>query len=373
MKKTLFVVDDSQFNIDLIDATLSDTYLILASLDGESALVAIEEQQPDLILLDILMPGMDGYEVCKQLKSNIKTRDIPVIFLTARSDVNDETRGFDLGAVDYISKPLSIPILLARVKNHLSLHAAVCQLEEMNRTLARHVSDGIARIARLDQLRRFFSPAVVELLLTDKADYFLKARRKEIVVVFLDLRGYTAFTEIHGADAVMCALNEFHVAMGTIIMAYDGTVERFTGDGMMIFFNDPIEIHNPAERAVNMAIDMQKRMNVIDDAWKLRGHDMKMGIGITQGLATLGAIGFEGRRDYAAIGSVVNLAARLCGQATGGEILCDEVVMKHINGRISACEIPELILKGYAQPVKAFKITDRITEPASNPASLISS
>jgi class 3 adenylate cyclase/CheY-like chemotaxis protein len=366
MKHTLFVVDDTQFNIDLIEATLSDTYLVLGSLDGESAIRAIEQQQPDLILLDIMMPGMDGYEVCKRLKSNIKTRDIPVIFLTARSDVDNETRGFDLGAVDFISKPLSIPILMARIKTHLSFHTAVRQLEELNQTLEKRVSDGVAKIERLDQLRRFFSPAVVDLLLTDKADEYLRARRREIVVVFLDLRGYTAFTETHGPDAVMRALNEFHIAMGKIIMAYDGTVERFTGDGMMIFFNDPIEIANPAERAVNMAIDMQTQMNLIDDEWQQRGHDMKMGIGITQGYATLGAIGFEGRRDYTAIGSVVNLAARLCGQAAGGEILCDEVVESHIHDQISALEIPELTLKGYAQPVKAYKITDRVIKPSLN-------
>jgi class 3 adenylate cyclase/CheY-like chemotaxis protein len=356
MKQTLFVVDDTQFNIDLIEATLSDTYIVKSSLDGESALLAIEAQHPDLILLDIMMPGMDGYEVCKQLKNNLKTKDIPVIFLTAKSDVDDETRGFDLGAVDYISKPLSIPILMARIKTHLAFHTAVRQLAELNQTLEMRVSDGVARIERLDQLRRFFSPAIVDLLLTDKADEYLRARRREIVVVFLDLRGYTAFTETHGPDAVMRALNEFHIAMGKIIMAYDGTVERFTGDGMMIFFNDPIEIANPAERAVKMAIDMQKRMIQIDDEWQQRGHDMKMGIGITQGYATLGAIGFEGRRDYTAIGSVVNLAARLCGQAAGGEILCDEVVEGHIRGQISVSMIPELMLKGYAKPVKTFKI-----------------
>jgi class 3 adenylate cyclase len=356
MKQTLFVIDDTQFNIDLIEATLSDSYVVESCLDGESALQTIEKQPPDLILLDIMMPGMDGYEVCRRLKNNVKTRDIPVIFLTAKSDVDDETRGFDLGAVDYISKPLSIPILMARIKTHLSFHTAVRQLAELNQTLEMRVSDGIARIERLDQLRRFFSPAVVDLLLTDKADEYLRARRREIVVVFLDLRGYTAFTETHGPDAVMRALNEFHIAMGKIIMAYDGTVERFTGDGMMIFFNDPIEIPNPAERAVKMAIDMQKSMTQIDDEWQQRGHDMKMGIGITQGCATLGAIGFEGRRDYTAIGSVVNLAARLCGQAAGGEILCDEVVESHIRGQISATMIPELTLKGYAKPVKTFKI-----------------
>ena len=355
-KQTIFVVDDTQFNIDLIETVLSDTYIVKSAVDGEAALRAIDKDKPDLILLDIIMPGINGYEVCERLKANDNSRDIPVIFLTAKSDVDDETKGFELGAVDFIAKPISTPILRARIRSHLGFYNAARQLEELNRTLEQRVSEGVAKIERLDKLRRFFSPAVVNVLLTDQADVYLKARRREIVVVFLDLRGYTAFTETSAPDEVMRSLHEFHAAMGKLIMAFDGTVERFTGDGMMIFFNDPIEIPQPAVRAVNMAIEMQAQMTHICESWRQRGHPLQMGVGIAQGLATLGEIGFEGRHDYAAIGGVVNLAARLCGRAAGGQIICSESVEVNIHAQIKTTPISDLNLKGYAQPIKAFEI-----------------
>lgn len=355
-KQVVFVVDDTPFNIDVIDAVLSDDYIVRSATCGETALNSIENDRPDLILLDVMMPGMDGHEVCKILKANDKTRDIPVIFLTSKSDAEDEAYGLELGAVDYISKPISAPILQARIKNQLTLHNALCQLEELNQSLERRVSEGVMQIERLDQLRRFFSPAVVNMLLTDQADGYLKARRREIVVVFLDLRGYTAFTEANEPDEVMRAIGEFHKAMGEIIMAYDGTLERFTGDGMMIFFNDPVEISDPALRAVRMAVDMQNSMVHVNEHWQRRGYELRMGIGIAQGLATIGAIGFEGRHDYSAIGSVVNLAARLCGEARGGKILCSEAVVMSLHGQAGATQIPDLNLKGYSQPIKAFEI-----------------
>lgn len=355
-KKTIFVVDDTPFNIALVEATLSDIYRVESATDGEAALSLIESTKPDLILLDIMMPGLDGYEVCQRLKANRHTQDIPVIFLTGKSDEEDETRGFELGAVDFISKPISIPILLARIRSHLAFYTSARQLEELNRTLERRVAEAVDKIERLDKLRRFFSPSVAKVLLTDQAEAYLKARRREIVVVFLDLRGYTAFTENYGPDEVMRSLNEFHAAMGKIIMDYDGTVERFTGDGMMVFFNDPIEIEQPAWKAVRMAIEMQTQMKLVGDDWRQRGHELKMGIGIAQGMATLGQIGFEGRRDYAAIGGVVNLAARLCSKAAGGQILCTELVKNNLHGRVDVAAVPDMTLNGFAQPVKAFEI-----------------
>ena len=356
-KQTIFVVDDTPLEIDAIRAALSDAYIVEAAFDGETALKAIEKQKPDLVLLDTMMPGLDGYAVCERLKANADTHDVPVIFMAARSEAGDEAKGFEMGAVDYIAKPVSTPILLARVRTHLALHTTARQLDELKQSLEQHVADGVARIERLDQLRRFFSPAVADILLTGQADVYLKARRREIVVVFLDLRGFTAFTESYGPDDVMRNLNEFYSAMGEIIIAYDGTVERFTGDGMMIFFNDPIEIPDPALRAVNMAVDMQARMAGIDEEWRQRGHDLRMGIGIAQGEATIGAIGFEGRHDYGAIGSVVNLAARLCGHAKGGQVLCSGTVEASIRGKLRATPVPDLSLKGFSQPVKAFEIS----------------
>ena len=357
MKQTILVVDDTSFNIDLIKAALSGIYFVEAAANGETALKIVEEKKPDLILLDIMMPEMDGYEVCKRLKANAATRDIPVIFLTAKSEVADETKGFELGAVDYITKPVSLPILRARVRTHLALYTAVRQLEEWNLSLERRVSEGIAKIERLDRLRRFFSPAVADALLADQAESYLKARRREIVVIFLDLRGYTAFTEANEPEEVMRVLGELHAGMGELIMAYNGTLERFTGDGMMVFFNAPVEIPDFVIRGVKMAIDMQARMTQIGGDWQRRGYDLAMGIGIAQGLATIGSIGFEGRRDYGAIGSVVNLAARLCSEAKGGQILCCELTRNNIHGQVRAVSVPDLILKGFVQPIKAFEIS----------------
>jgi class 3 adenylate cyclase len=215
----------------------------------------------------------------------------------------------------------------------------------------------MAQIESLNRLRRFFSPGVADLLLHSRAEDHLRAQRREIVVVFLDIRGYTEFTEAHEPAEVMRVLGEFHAAMGELVMSYDGTLERFTGDGMMIFFNAPIVIQDPAVRAVNMAIDMQVKMSQLGaDHWRRRGYDLTMGIGIAQGFATIGAIGFEGRRDYGAIGRVTNLSARLCAKAIGGQILCCEVIASSISNLVKTTLLPNLTLKGFDQQIKVFQI-----------------
>jgi len=199
------------------------------------------------------MPDMDGFEVCKRLKENPITQRVPVIFVTAMNEVGDEQKGFAVGAVDYITKPISPPIVLARVRTHLTLYEQARKLEEraaeladFNRTLEQRVSQGIGELDRLGRLKRFFSPAVADLILSGSADDPLKTRRREIVVVFLDLRGFTTFTETADPEEVMAVLGDFHAAMGELVMAHGGTLERFAGDGIMIFFNDPLQVPNPA-------------------------------------------------------------------------------------------------------------------------------
>jgi CheY-like chemotaxis protein len=363
-KQTILIVDDTPENIDLLTETLDPYYHTKIATNGEKALkIAFSKTPPDLILLDIMMPGMSGYEVCSSLKENPGTNGIPVIFVTAMSELGDEKKGLEMGAVDYITKPINNPIVLARVRTHLALYNQTRQLEEWNQSLERRVSEGIAHIERLDRLRRFFSPGVADLLLNSHTDDHLKAQRREIVVIFLDIHGYTEFTEAHEPEDVMCALGEFHTAMGELVMAYDGTLERFTGDGMMIFFNAPIEIQNPALRAVNMAIDMQAKMAQLGaDYWLPRGHELTMGIGIAQGFATIGAIGFEGRRDYGAIGRVTNLSARLCGKAKGAQILCCEVTEANISNQIKVTPIPNLTFKGFDKQIKAFQIDHELQQ-----------
>lgn len=353
---TILVVDDHPVNILLLQKLLQPHYQVRTANCGAKALEeARSAVPPDLILLDIMMPDMSGYEVCGKLKADPATHDIPVIFVTAMSEIESEEQGLSLGAVDYLAKPISPPILLARVKNHLELRRQAIELEELNRSLAQRVADGVAELERFSRLRRFFSPAVADLLLTGDAEDPLKTHRREIVVVFLDLRGYTLFTEKYGADEVMQVLAEFHAAMGKLIMSYGATLERFAGDGMMIFFNDPLEIADPAGCAVRMALEMQQRFGELQEIWQARGYSLSMGVGIAQGIATIGAIGFEGRRDYGAIGSVTNLAARLCSEARGGQILIDRQAADSASASITMQPVGEAKLKGFAERVELFE------------------
>jgi len=218
------------------------------------------------------------------------------------------------------------------------------------------LSARIAQGRRLERLRRFFSPAVADQLLSATSEELYRPHHREIVVLFLDLRGYTAFTQKHGADEVMRILGEFHAAMGELIGVYEATLERFAGDGIMIFFNDPVEIADPAAKAASMALKMQDRFRELNKIWEQRGYSLALGIGIAQGVATIGAIGFEGRRDYAAIGNVTNLAARLCAEASAGQILVSSVVAGNIGEAARVQPVGDLVLKGFPDPVKCFEI-----------------
>ncbi len=211
-------------------------------------------------------------------------------------------------------------------------------------------------VEQLSRLKRFFSPQLSELIVAGGTDDPLKTHRREITVVFLDLRGFTAFAETSEPEEVMGVLRGYHAEMGKLILAHEGTLERFTGDGMMIFFNDPVAVPDPAERAIRMAAAMRDRVRELSSGWRKRGYDLAFGIGIAQGYATLGAIGFEGRLDYGAIGTVTNLAARLCGEAKAGQILISLRVAGEVENVIEAEEVGPLALKGFAKPVAAFNV-----------------
>ena len=211
-------------------------------------------------------------------------------------------------------------------------------------------------VEQLSRLKRFFSPQLAELIVAGGAEDPLKTHRREVTVVFLDLRGFTAFAETSEPEEVMTVLRDYHAEMGKLILAREGTLERFTGDGMMIFFNDPVPVPNPAERAIQMALVMRDRVKELSAAWRKRGYDLAVGVGIAQGYATIGAIGFEGRWDYGAIGTVTNLAARLCGEAKGGQILVSSKVAGALEEMIEVEEVGPLVLKGFARPVPAFNV-----------------
>jgi class 3 adenylate cyclase len=231
------------------------------------------------------------------------------------------------------------------------------QVAELNRTLEGRVAEQVAQLERLGRLRRFFSPQLAEAIVSGGADDPLKSHRREITVVFLDLRGFTAFAETAEPEEIMGVLREYHAAMGQLILEHEGTLERFTGDGMMIFFNDPTPVPDPQERAVRMALAMRERVDDLVRAWRKRGYELDFGVGLAQGYATLGAIGFEGRWDYGAIGTVTNLAARLCGEAQPGQILISRRLYSSLEERIEAVPVGEMSLKGFSRPVSVYNVT----------------
>ena len=230
------------------------------------------------------------------------------------------------------------------------------ELADWNQTLSQRVESQLAHIERLGRFKRFFSPQLAELILQGGTQDPLPIHRREIAVLFLDLRGFTAFADRTEPEEVIAVLNEYHAAIGAMIGDYEGTLERFTGDGIMVFFNDPIPVPNPVERAIRLALAMQERVGALTLRWNRRGYDLGMGVGIAMGYATIGAIGFEGRWDYAAIGRVPNLAARLCAEAQSGQILIDQPSLDGLEDWVIVEPVGDLGLKGFHRPVPVVKI-----------------
>ena len=364
MSSKILVVDDVPLNVKLLaDLLAVKGYQTCTASSGPEALASLESERPDLVLLDVMMPGMSGYEVCAAIRANPEHAMLPVVLVTALDPAQERAKGLDAGADDFLSKPVSQAELLARVRSLLrikSLYEEVLhqkrELAELNRSLEQRVADGVQQLEKVGRLKRFFSPQLAELIVAGGAEDPLKSHRREITVVFLDLRGFTAFTETADPEEVMAVLGEYHAAIGRLVLEHEGTLERFSGDGMMIFFNDPVPVADPAPRAVRMALAMQREVERLSVAWKKRGYDLLMGVGIAQGFATIGGIGFPGRIDYGAIGNVTNLAARLCGEARGGDILVSQRVCALVEGEIVVEPAGELVLKGFQRPVAAFRV-----------------
>jgi class 3 adenylate cyclase len=353
----LLVVDDTPVNLKLLTDLLgAKGYAVATATSGAEALAKIEAEAPDLVLLDVMMPGMSGYEVCRKIRDNPATAILPVVMVTALDPGPERVKGIEAGADDFLTKPIHQPELLARVRSLLRVKTLWDQVAELNRTLETRVADQVAQLERLGRLRRFFSPQLAEAILSGGAEDPLKSHRREITVVFLDLRGFTAFAETAEPEEVMGVLREYHAAMGQLILEHEGTLERFTGDGMMIFFNDPTPVPNPQERAVQMALAMRARVDELVRGWRKRGWELDFGIGIAQGYATLGAIGFEGRWDYGAIGTVTNLAARLCGEAQPGQILIPRRLYGALEDQVEAEPVGEMSLKGFSRPVSVYNV-----------------
>jgi class 3 adenylate cyclase/CheY-like chemotaxis protein len=351
-------------NRDMLCALLAaDGHEAAVAENGRIGLEMIKTNSYDLILLDVMMPEMNGYEVLEQLKSDHTLRDIPVIVLSALDEIGSVVRCIELGAEDYLPKPFDPVLLRARIgacleKKHLRDQEVRLrsELEDWNKTLEQRVQVQVAQLERLGRLKRFFSPQLAELIVSGDAEDPLTTHRREITVVYLDLRGFTAFAETAEPEEVMGVLREYHAEMGKLILRYEGTLEHFAGDGMLIFFNDPAPIPNPAEQAVRMALAIRDRIRELTVKWRKLGYNLDFGVGIAQGYATIGAIGFEGRWEYGAIGTVPNLAARLCGEAKPGEILVTQRLLGGVEELVEAEPAVELTLKGFHRPVAACNI-----------------
>jgi class 3 adenylate cyclase len=371
----VLVVDDTPANVKLLEDLLTfQGYEVETAASGEEALAMVRANAPDLILLDVLMPGLSGYDVCRAVRADPKLTMLPVVMVTALGEREERVKGIESGADDFLSKPINPPELLARVRSLLRilrLHETVRhqaeQLAAWNTMLEDRVAEEVGQVERLLRLKRFFSPQLAELILAGGADDPLESHRREITVVFLDLRGFTAFAESSEPDEVMAALGEFHRAMGRRILEYQGTLERFTGDGLMVFFNDPLPIQEPARRAVEMAFAMQEDALTLAAQWHERGFELGLGIGIAQGYATVGAIGFEGRIDYGAIGTVTNMASRLCDLAEPGNVLASQRVFAELEDSVLADDLGEVALHGFKRPVHAYRLLDFRELPSRPP------
>ena len=362
---TILVVDDSEANRRLLVDLLSvHGYTLRSAHDGASCLAAVTEAAPDLILLDVIMPGMDGFSVCRALRADARHRMLPIVMVTSLDPHQERVKGLEAGADDFLSKPIHPPELLARVRSllrvkHLydQVEAQARELAAWNESLEKRVADEVARSEKLMRLKRFLSPQLADLIVAGGADDPLVSHRREISVVFIDLRGFTAFAETTEPEMVMHALREYHAAMGRRVDQFGGTLERFTGDGMMVFFNDPVPIADPAKRAVEMAMAMRNDARRLSESWQRKGFALEAGIGIALGFATLGAIGFEQRIDYGAIGTVTNLAARLCAEAPGGEIYVSQRIHAEIDGEYATESLGDITLRGLSGTQRAYRLT----------------
>jgi adenylate cyclase len=359
----ILVVDDLAQNVRLLEAVLSPKgFRVAAATSGEEALDVLSNEHPDLVLLDIVMPGMDGHEVCRRIRQSPETAFLPVVMITASGE-EEKIRAIESGADDFVHKPFDQAELLARVRSlvrvkryHDTIEHQSAELARWNRELEQRVQDQVEQLERAGRLRRFLPAQLADLIINSGDESFLSAHRREITVACCDLRGFTAFAETAEPEDVWEILGEYHGALGDLIARYEGTLERFTGDGLVVFFNDPIPCDDAPLRSVRMALAMRQRVRELADGWQRRGHELALGIGIAQGYATLGQMGYAGRFDYASIGSVTNLAGRLCAEAAPWQVLVTQRVSTAAEDLVVSRLVGELSLRGFSRPVRTFEV-----------------
>lgn len=361
----ILIVDDQPDNRAILDARLSaEGYTTLQASDGIEALEAVAAVSPDLILLDVMMPRMDGFEVCRRIRADSSVSFVPIVLVTARADTEDIVIGLEAGANDYLTKPVVQHELVARVRSMLrikSLHDRVeaqkRELAEWNRTLEEKVADQLEKIERTNRLRRFLPGPVAERIVAsdDEAD-LLTSQRDDVSVLFADLRNFTSFSEKAEPERVIALLNAYHAFSGPLIDLYEGTLERFLGDGIVVLFNAPIPCDNPVGRALDLAHELHSGFRAAILPYISENEDVGLGIGIAYGIATLGRIGYERRFDYAAIGPVSNMAARLSDLALDGQTLIEEDAV-HAGGLANRVDFSATVqLKGIEGSTRIYEL-----------------
>ena len=359
----ILVVDDVPENVRLLEAVLAPHgYEVLTASDGLAALEVVATEEPDLILLDVMMPGLDGYAVCANIRSNDDTAMLPVIMVTSSIGL-EKTKAIEAGADDFIPKPFNHDELLTRVRSllrikryHDTIKAQAAELAELNRTLEERVHAQVGELERLRRLQRFLSPQLADAIVSSGDETILRSHRRQVAMFFADLRGWTTFVDAVEPEELMRVLGEFHGVIGRLVKRFEATVGFLEGDGVQLFFNDPIEIPDPALRAVRMGCALRQEMAELTPSWAKRGYDLDFGAGIALGYATCGEVGFEGRSDYAAIGAVTNLASRLADESAAGQILIAQRLYAEVEDDVDVEPAGEFVLKGFQRPVVAFNV-----------------
>jgi adenylate cyclase len=352
----VLVVDDSRMNrmtlVRLLERLGHET---VEAADGREALDLLAAGIPvDLVLLDLVMPRVDGFETLATMKADPALALLPVIVVSGLDDLDGIVRCIEMGAVDYLPRPIKPTLLQARVEATL----ADKRLRDDNARLLQTVE------RQRTELARFLSPRVAELVSSPEGAALLEGHRGELTVVFADLRGFTAFCEVADPEEIVRVLREYHAVIGRRVTEFEATLEHYAGDGVHLFFNDPVAQADHRMRAVRLTVALRDDVARLQDAWMARGVRLGFGVGVSVGHATAGRIGFEGRYAYAALGAIVNLAARLSAEATPGQILLTDELYRDVAGRLEAEAVEDLVLKGISQPVRAWNVIRLLPEPA---------
>ncbi len=362
----VLVVDDTAVNRKLLAQLLVGLgHVPVEAANGADALAVlrgVDGGAIDLVLLDVVMPELDGYQTLSEIKADDTLRRVPVIMVSGVDELDSVVRCIELGAADYLPKPFDPAILRARINASLA-EKRLRDLEKEYLERQTALTETIERQRR--ELSRFLSPQVAALVSTPEGEQLLAGHRRQITVVFCDLRGFTAFAEQAEPEELFTVLGEYHRMMGAAIVEHGGTLEHFAGDGVMVFFNDPVQQPDHVERAVRMAVAMRERFAPLAAGWRKRGYELGFGVGIATGYATLGRIGFEGRYDYGAIGNVVILASRLSSEAKPDQVLLHQRAHAVVEDLVEAEDVGDLQLKGFSRAINAVNVVGLREEVAA--------